>query len=184
VPRLRDRQRTLVGLRHVPFDAPVQRAEEHLDRALTGTGLGQQGGERRPAPLRRPHRLRQPGLALRARLEERAAVAGALERHGLGGTVALLQVIEGESDRALDRPTDLQAEAVRVHRGDVVVDEEVVEPRRRDVVPQRLERKRVVARREPELVLTDALVGGRAGRREVHARESTPARPAREESAR
>ena len=46
-------------------------------------------------------------------------------------------------------PVYLQLEGRRVDRRDVVVDQEVVQTRGGDRVPQRLERKAVVASREP-----------------------------------
>ena len=64
-----------------------------------------------------------------------------------------------------DRAADLEPEGRRVDERDVVVDEQVVQPDRGDRPAQRLERHRVVARGEPELVEADAAI-----RRDGHRR--------------
>ena len=140
VAGLGDRERALVGLRLAPFDPRVEGAEQELDRALLHAGLVQQRGERRAAPLRGANRLREPRLAHRTRLEQRAAVAGALEGDRPVHARSRTKVIEGERERAVHRTANLQAERVRVDRRDVVVDQQVMQPGRRDRVPQRLER--------------------------------------------
>ena len=171
---LGDRHRALVRLWDASLDAAVERAEEHLDRVRARARLLEQRLEGGASPLRRPDRLGEPRLAQRTRLEQRAAVAGALEGDWLGDPGSRTDGVEGQGERPLHRPGDLQAEGVRVDRRDVVVDQEVMEARRSDVVPQRLERKAVVARREPELGLGDALSCDGAGRRALHAGDSNP----------
>ena len=69
------------------------------------------------------------------------------------------ELVEPEAQRALDRAADLEPPARRVDERHVVVDEEVVETRRRDRPSQRLERHRVVPRREAQLVDGDPRIG-------------------------
>src|SRR6185503_6650086 len=150
------------------LDAAVERAEQNLDGVRARPNLVEQRLQRRAAPFRGAHRLGEPGLTDRTRLQQGAAVAGAFECDGLGDTRPFTEGIEGERGRPFHGTGYLQVVSLRVNRRDVVVDEQVVEPGRRDVVPQRFERERMVTRREPQLVLADALSLDRAGRRDVH----------------
>ena len=96
---------------------------------------------------------------MRAGQEERAPVAGALEGHRQRAGGPRAHVVERELDPPLDEPADLEPPGSRVDRGDVEVDQEIVEARRRDRLTQDLERKRVVARGESKLVEGDAGLG-------------------------
>ena len=160
----------LVALLGAALHAAVEPAEQHLHGLRAQAGLGQQRRERRARPLRGAHGLGQPGLADRPRLEQRAAVAGALEGHRQRHPLARPQLVEREAERALHRAADLEPEGGRVHDRDVVVDQQVVQPGRREVVAQGLERERVVARREPQLLRRDPALRDRACGRGVHGR--------------
>jgi hypothetical protein len=174
-----DRQRPFVALSLASLDALVESTEEELDCVVAHAGLFEQRGERGAAPLCRANGLGQPWLAHRTGLEQGAAVAGALEGDRLLHPLPLPQGIEGKRQWAFHSPCDLQAEARGVDRRDVVVDQEVVQARRGDRVPQRLERKPVVASGEPQLGSRDSLVADGAGGRCVHAGDFSPGRPRR-----
>ena len=84
---------------------PLSRAlKSDLDGVLVDAGLLDQRSERCAAPLRGAHRLGQPWLAHGARLEERAAVAGAFEGDRLCVAGPVLQGIEGERSSAARPP--------------------------------------------------------------------------------
>ena len=57
----------------------------------------------------------------------------------------------------LDEPVDLEPPGLRVDRRNVVMDQEIVEPYRRHVESERLERHPVVAGGELELLDADSL---------------------------
>ena len=169
VAGLADRERALVGLRYPALDAAVEGAEEKLDPRVLRARLLEQRSEWRACPFRRAHRLGEPRLAERARLQQCPAVAGALEGDRLLHARTLPKLVEGEAQGALHRAADHELEAVRVDRRDVVVDQEVVQARGRDRMPQGLEREAVVTRGQPQLGRRDALVRECPGRRALHA---------------
>src|SRR5205085_11398096 len=109
----------------------------------------EQRGERRPRPRGSADRLLEPRLTYRARREERPPVAGTLERDGERPRGPRLQLIERERERPLDEAADLEPPRLGVDVRDVEVDQQVVQPDRGDVVPERLERQCVVPPREP-----------------------------------
>jgi len=80
-----------------------------------------------------------------------------------------LELVERQLERSLDVPADAQAPCLGVDAGDVEVDQEVVEPERRDRVAEGLERQPVVAGRQLQLLERDS------GER-VDARNSTTLR--------
>ena len=153
--RLRERQRTPVTLLDASLDAAVEPGEDDLDRTLERFGLREQGGERGAAPASVADRLEQPGLADRPRLHSRPPVAGAFHRRDEVGRGPLAQVAERQRQRLRHAAADLEPPRIRVDRGNVVVDQQVVQPHGRDLVPQRLERHAVVPRRELELLEAD-----------------------------
>ena len=157
-----DGKAPLVCLLLPALDAAVEPGEQHVDRALPDACLLQERRDRRAAPARRAHRLEEPGLADDARLDVHPAVPRALHRHRDLDGGSRTEVVERERERPLDEPADLEPPARGVDVGDVVVREEVVEPDRREVPAKRLERQRVVARRELELLQADPLGQGLA----------------------
>src|SRR3954447_23311886 len=82
----------------------------------------------------------------------RPPVARALKRDGLRDRGPRAQLVERERELAADAAAEAQAPHRGVHDGDVVVDEQVVQAGRREVVGERLERQPVVAGGELELV--------------------------------
>ena len=84
-PASRDRQRPLE--RHLAADRadePVVRTgEEEFDRRRKRPGLREDSAQRQARPFGRAHRAERPLLAGGGRVEEAAAVAGALERDRL-----------------------------------------------------------------------------------------------------
>ncbi len=91
------------------------------------------------------------------RLDVHTSVAGALHRHRELDRGESAELLERERQRPLDEPADLEPPGAGIDIGDVVVREQVVEADRRDVPAQRLERHRVVPRRELKLLDADDL---------------------------
>ena len=113
------------------------------------------------APARSADRLEQPRLAHDVRLDMRAAVPGALHRHGQLDRRPRAQLVQRERQGPLDEAVDLEPPGRNVDVRDVVVREQVVEPDRREVPAERLERHAVVARGELELLEADDLAHAR-----------------------
>jgi hypothetical protein len=67
-----------------------------------------------------------------------------------------VEVGERELERPLDETADTQAPCRCVHVRDVEVDQEVVQPERRDRLAQQLEREPVITGRKLELVEADS----------------------------
>src|SRR5207244_3050468 len=145
----------LVALLVPALLAAVEPGEDDVDRALPRARLGEQRRERRPAPATGADRLLEPRLADDVRVDPRAPVAGALHGRDELDLLAGLQLGERERQRTLHVAADLEPPRRSVDRRDVVVDQQVVEPDRRDVVPQRLERQSVVPGGELELLERD-----------------------------
>ena len=167
-----ERQRALVGLGPAALQSAVEAGEQRLHRAVAHAGLFEQRRQRGAAPLGGADRLRQPGLADRARLEEGAAVAGALEGDGHGDPLARLEIREAEAQRSFHGTVHLERENGGIHGRDVVVDQQVVQACGGDVVAKRLERQRVVARGEAQLGGGDPLSCNGAVRG-VHGRDAS-----------
>ena len=149
VPGRVERQAPLVALLDLALDAAVETREDDLDGPLRRDGRVEQGREGDAAPEPRADRLRQPRLADRPRLEQRPTVPRALHRDGELDRRQAAQVVEPERRRLVDGAADLELPGDRVDERDVVVDEQVVEPHRRDRPAERLQRHRVVARGKP-----------------------------------
>ena len=155
--------------------AAVEPGEDHLPRAIDRPRLGEQRRERRAAPGRGADRLGEPRLADRPRAgEEGAPVAGALRRHFELDRGPRPEVVERELERPRDEPADRQLEPRRVDERDVVVDQQVVQPDRRDRVAERLERHPVVAGSELELDLAERLHAERTLPRATAGRAGCP----------
>ena len=152
---LGDREAALEGVLEVALDAAVEPAEDDLLRLRGNTCLLQKRRERSARPLGGADGTLEPRLADRPRLDQRAPVAGALERHGHRPGGQRLHVLEAEGERLLHVPADLEPPRLGVHLRDVEVDQQVVEADRRDVVLQRLERDGVIAAAELKLVEGD-----------------------------
>ncbi len=91
------------------------------------------------------------------RLDVHPPVPGALHVE-VTSSAGLERRSSSESEKGLvDEPVDLQPPGLGIDERDVVVDQEVVETYRRDVPPERLERHRVIARGELELLEADSL---------------------------
>jgi hypothetical protein len=148
---LLERDASLVELLHATFDSSVEAGEDSIGRALAHTRLVEERGDRNAAPERGTDRLEQPRLALDVGLELRSAVPRALHGHRDLARRPRTEIVEGERERSLHEAADLQSPGGRVDLGDVVVDEEVVEPDRGEVPPEGLERHPVVPGRELEL---------------------------------
>ncbi len=158
------RQAALVALLDVALDPAVEASEDDVDCIAREPRLLEQGRERHASPPGGPDRLHQPRLADRPRLEQRAAVAGALHRRGQIDPWAHAELVEAERQRTLDGAPDLEPPRFRLDERDVVVDQQVVQPDGRDRPAERLERHRVVARGEAQLVERDPWIA-----RECHA---------------
>ena len=87
-------------------------------------------------------------------------------RHRQRHARAPADVVECQLERPLDEAADRQSPGRRVHLGDVEMEHLVVEPGRRDVVAQRLERHPLVAECEAQLVEGEGAVGGVEGGRD------------------
>ena len=135
----------LVGL---ALHAAIEPGEDHVDRRAGRYRLREQRRELDSPPQARSDRLGQPRLADRPRLEERQAVSGALHRRLELDRRARAKLVEGQRERLLDRPAQLEPPRRGVDERDVVVDQEVVESDRRDRPAESLERQCVVARRK------------------------------------
>ncbi len=135
--------------------AAIEAREYDLASALAEAGLGEDGPQGRAGPLSCAHRFTQPGLAHRPRGQTRAAIAGALERDRDRGLGARLDVVQAQAQRAVDIAADHELPRACVDHWDVEVDQQVVQADRRDWVVQRLERHRMVARGELELLWRD-----------------------------
>ena len=85
----------------------------------------------------------------------RAAVPGALHRHDVLDRRSGANLVQRQRERALDEPVHPEPPARSVDLGYVVVRQQVVEPDRRDVPAERLERQRVVPGGELKLLETD-----------------------------
>src|SRR4029450_10568651 len=94
-----DREAALVGVLEVVLDAAVEPAEDDLLRLRGNTCLLEERPKRSTRPLGGADGTLEPGLADRPRLDERAAVAGALERHGHRPGGQRLHVLEAEGAR-------------------------------------------------------------------------------------
>ncbi len=159
--RLGERESALVVLLDVALDAVIQPGERDVDGASQGFRLRQQRRERGPGPRRGSDRAAQPGLADRARFQERPSVARTLECHDGGDRGPVAKLLERQCPRTCDVPVDRQSERSRVDVGDVVVGQEIVQTDRRDVGAERLVRHSVVPRRQIELVDADPCVVSR-----------------------
>ena len=106
-----NRQAALVALLDVALHAAVEAAEDDVDRVGPDPCLLEQGRERHPGPPSGADRLGQPRLADRPRLEQRAAVAGALHRRGQLDPWARTKLVEAQRRRSLDRAADLEPPA-------------------------------------------------------------------------
>ncbi len=173
-----ERQAARVALLDLALDAPVEAREDGLERALERLRLLEQRPHGDPAPARGADRLREPRLAHGPRLEPRPPVAGALHRRGELHRRPRPQVGERQHEGTRDAPADGERPRVRVDRGDVVVDQEVVEADGRHRPAQRLERHAVVAGRELELLEADPrrLHGARLSRCRARANRSSRSR--------
>ena len=167
--RLSERQAPLVPLLDASLDTTIERREDDVHGVGRRGGFLEQIGERHPRPASRPDRLHQPRLADGSRLEKRPPIARAFHRGRELDPRAGLEVVQGEREWTLDRPFDLEPPGGGVDERHVVVDEQVVQPDRRDRPAQRLERHRVVPRRQAELVEGDSGI-----RRHRHATNPTP----------
>ena len=159
--RLVEWQPALVVLLGLPFEAVVPAGEDDVRRRLRHPSEPEHVGQVCAAPARRADRFLDPGLADDGRLDQRPAVSGALHRRRHLDCRQVAQIVERERQRRRDEPPDLESVRRLVDERDVVVDQEVVEPRRRDRVTERLERQRVVSCREPQLVEADPGLAGR-----------------------
>ena len=157
----------------MPRSRPVKRIST---ASSLDSGLLEQRRERRARPLGVADRLFEPRLAEGARREAGAAVAGALERAGDAVPPGAFELVERERQRALDLAADLEPPRGSVDERDVEVDQEVVEPDRRQVVAERLERQAVVAGRERELDGREVIDRGLLVRFDRHAEKGTPSR--------
>ena len=161
VQRVRDRKAALVALDLVRLHAGIEACEHRLERALSRARLLEQGAKRRPGPLGGADRLQEPGLAARPRAHARPTVAGAFHGHPPRDRRPRHQIGEPERQLAPDEAPQLEPEALRPHDRDVEVHQQIVQPRRRDVVAQRLERHAPVARRELQLLDREVGIFGR-----------------------
>jgi hypothetical protein len=146
--RLVEREAPLVRVLDLALEPAVEAGEEHLDGAVLDPGLLEERRERRSCPLCVPDRFVEPRLAERAGREARPAVPGALEGDRDARLRALLDLVQRKRDGVRDRASELQLPTGDVDVRDVEVDQEVVQPERRDVVAKRLEREPVVPQRE------------------------------------
>ncbi len=157
--RLGEREASLVALLDLALDAVVEAGEDDVDGGGSRCSLVEQRRELDPAPQPGADGLGQPRLADRTGVEERPAVPRALHRHRELDRGTRAQLVEGEGERALHGAAELEPPARRVDERDVVVDQEVVEPDRRDRPAERFERHRVVPCRKAQLVEADPGVG-------------------------
>src|SRR5262249_12332371 len=118
--------------------------------------LGGQLGGRDPAPARGADGLAQPRLADRTRVEPCATVARTFHRRGELHGRTRTKIVEREPQRVRDAAADRQRPRVRIDRGNVVVDQQVVKADGGDVVSQRLERHAVTPRRKLQLLERDS----------------------------
>ena len=153
--RVVEAEASLVGLLLAALDPAVEAGEGDLHGGLPQPGVLEQRHQRRPAPAGRADRLVEPRLADGPGGQQRAAVAGALERHRALDGRPRSKLVERELERPLDRAADVEPPGVRVDDRNVVVDQQVVQPDRRDRIVERLERHAVVARRELQLLERD-----------------------------
>jgi hypothetical protein len=156
---LLDREAALVVLLQVSLDPAVRTGEDQLHRRRVEAGLLEQRRQPGAGPLRGPDGLEEPGLTQRARREPGSAIAGAFERDGqrLPGTGP--QVRERELERLPHEATDAKAPRRGLDRRDVEVRQQVVQPDRRDVVSERLERHSAIAGCELELLEAQRSIG-------------------------
>ena len=170
-----EREAPLVVLLDAAFEPVVDPGEHHLDGVVVEARLLEQGAERDAAPAGGPDGLEQPRLAEGSWRQPRPSVPGALHRDDDLGSRSGPEVVEPERERRPHAAIDGETPRPRVDRGHVVVDEEVVEADRRQVVPERLERHPVVPRGELELLESDAvrLPGRRRHRCLVHATQGS-----------
>ena len=150
--RLGQRQAALVLLHLAALEAPIETPEEHLHRLPLEPRLVEQAAQRDAGPLGVPDRLQQPRLAERAGREPGAPVAGALQGHGEGRRRQRAQLRERQRELALDPAADPESPIALVDHRDVVVDQQVVQAGRRQVIGHGLEREAVVAGGEPQLL--------------------------------
>ncbi len=153
--RLVEREAPLVALLDLALHAPIEPGEDDIDRRASRNRLREQRRELDSPPQPRPDRPGQPRLADRPRLEERTAVPGALHRRRELDRRARAKLVERERERPLDGAAQLEPPGRGIDQRNVVVDQEVVEPHRRDGPAERLEQHRVVARRKTELLDAD-----------------------------
>ncbi len=153
--KLVERQAPLVHLLLPAVDAAIEAGEERFDRAVPDTRVLEHRGDADASPARGSDGFEEPGLAEDVRLDVHASVPGALHRHGNLDSRPRAEVVEREGDRSFDQAADLEPPRRSVDVRNVEVREEVVEPDRRDVPAQRLERHAVVARGELELLEAD-----------------------------
>ncbi len=153
------RQAALVVLLDTALDAVVGAGEDHLDGGRVGTRDGEDFAERDASPFGGTHGFDQPRLADRARAQPGPAVAGAFQGDPHGARRHRLERVQVEIQRVGDEAAHAQPPGHRVQRRDVVVDEQVVQARRGQLVAQRLQWHAMVAGRQAQLVGADVLVG-------------------------
>ena len=158
VEKLVDRQAPLVRLLLLAVDAAIEAGEERFDRAIPDTRLLEQRA--------RPLTPRQRAVPTASRSQGWLTTCGStctrpFPAHSIVTATstagrARRSSSESESGRSTRPPTSSRHDR-RVDVRDVVVREEVVEPDRRDVPAERLERHAVVAGSELELLEADPL---------------------------
>ena len=150
--RLGEREAAGIALFLIALYAAVGCPEHDLNRARIQPNVLKQATKRRPGPFRGADRFAEPWEADRAGSQPAAPVAGALERDRERATGAGANLLQGELERPANLAASGQSPAGGVDGRDVPVRDEVVKPRRRQIVPHCLERHPAVAERELDLL--------------------------------
>src|SRR5438876_3395461 len=109
IARMLDIER-LDEIRRLVADRSVHAVESDLLRTLLHAGLVEHGLERHAAPARIAHRAVAQLTAGDARIEKSAAVAGALVDGDQLNGGQLSYVLQGQPERTIDLPLDLECE--------------------------------------------------------------------------
>src|SRR6185503_294573 len=94
------------GFRTAFYGPAISAAKQHVLHVLPHAGAVQDLDERHPGPFSRADGAHSPLLSFGGTIEQRAAVAGTLQRHDLSFRSHVLEIADCETLRPLDEAAD------------------------------------------------------------------------------
>ena len=156
VDEIRHCKASFVRLLDPTVDSPVGAREQHLDRSVGHSYPFEHRAQLHTSPLTRPDCFEQPGLARRARLQERPTIARTFHGYGASSGWERPQIVDCELSGAVDQTADAQAPTTRIDHWDVEVNQQVMQTDGCHRISQRLQRHAVIARRQLQFLERNA----------------------------